>query len=798
MPNIPIQYEDVPRSVLRKELLDQAMLASRAGAPMNALAVLGIMAIHWGEQQDVLAPAWVVAMLALTALRIVALVADTRRTFDLRTRENLLITPLIGTSLGWIALPFYMLPGTGFLGQVGAVCVMSGLAAGATATLAPLKWPARFYIASTLAPGALLMLDVPGYGQVLCLLGFCFLTVMLFVHHRLHRSAVASLVQSYENRRLSAEADRSRKEVERLNDALLASQARLQQHNAELTSTVAERTRSMQLAYAVVENTGEGVMVLDRNGIAIQVNPAFSRITGYSFDEFVGQSSRLLRSDRHDKDFYDKAWEVLRRNGTWTGEVWSRHKDGSHFLERRSVNLIRDERGRLSHIVSVFNDITDSHTKDEQLRHLAFHDPLTGLGNRALLQDRLEMGIAQARRQGSRLAVLYLDLDQFKAVNDSLGHPVGDRLLQQVSERLKRCLRASDTLARIGGDEFVVLMNDVADGHDCSLLASKLTDAIARPLDLDASRIHVRTSIGIALFPDDGEDAKGLMKCADMAMYAAKAAGRNTCRFFQRALSERAEQRMQMEMALREAIEQGQFQLHYQAKVAADDTVQGYEALLRWCHPTWGNVPPDRFIPVAEDAGLIVAIGEWVVAQTCAQLARWHRAGHGWKNVAINVSAHQLENDDLGALILRETQRHGVPCSALEIEVTESVVVAQPEKTLPLLRGLREMGLTIAIDDFGTGHSSLAYLRRLPVDVLKIDRAFVQDMDGDEDAHAIVRTILGLSRTLALRTVAEGVETEQQALLLKEAGCDLLQGYLFARPEPAAAVEATWLSTRSI
>lgn len=789
---------DTDRDALHEALIDQALLASRGGTPMTAIAIIGIAVLHWVERQEILSPLWIVSMLAIAALRLAVLWLHARRGLDTRTKERLVAVPLLATTLGWVILPFLALPTAGIQEQVGVVCVMSGMAAGATVTLASLNWTARLYVVGLLLPGALLIAEEPGFGTVLAVLGVCFLGVMLYVHHKLRHSVIQGVQQVLENRRLTEEANQNRLEVERLNEALMKSQDWLQQHNAELVSTVAERTRNMQLAYAVVENTGEGVMVLDHHGIAIQVNPAFSRITGYSFDEFVGQPSRLLRSDRHDDDFYDKAWDELNQKGTWTGEVWSRRKDGSHFLERRSANLIHDEQGQLSHIVSVFNDITDSHAKDEQLRHLAFHDALTGLGNRALLQQRLEAGIARAQRQSGRLAILYLDLDQFKAVNDSLGHHIGDRLLRAVAERLKTCLRATDTLARIGGDEFVVMMNDVADGHDCSLLASRLIEALRAPLDLDASRIHVRTSIGVALYPDDGGDAQSLMKCADMAMYAAKAAGRNTCRFFQHALSERAEQRLQMEMALREAIERGEFQLHYQAKIdAADGRTRGYEALLRWQHAEWGNVPPDRFIPIAEEAGLIGVIGEWVIAQACAQLARWYRNGHGWQNVAINVSAHQLENEDLGALIRRETQRHSVPCTALEIEVTESVVVAQPEKTLPLLRGLRDMGLTIAIDDFGTGHSSLAYLRRLPVDVLKIDRAFVQDMDNDENAQAIVRTILSLSRTLALRTVAEGVETERQAELLRASGCDLLQGYLFARPEPATAVEASWRATRS-
>jgi predicted signal transduction protein with EAL and GGDEF domain len=356
-------------------------------------------------------------------------------------------------------------------------------------------------------------------------------------------------------------------------------------------------------------------------------------------------------------------------------------------------------------------------------------------------------------------------------------------------------VRAVDTLARIGGDEFVVLMNAVDQPEHCHVLADKLLAAIDEPLELEGNRLHIRTSIGMALYPQHGSDGKTLMKCADMAMYSAKAAGRNTARFFHPAMSEQAEQRMQMEIALREAIEQDQFQLHYQAKFdARSGHVVGYEALLRWRHPQWGPVPPDRFIPVAEDAGLIGAIGAMVIAKACAQLADWERQGFGWQTVAINVSVRQLEHDDLIGLISMELQRHGVPYPCLQVEVTESVLVAQPEQTLPVLRRLRELGVKVAIDDFGTGHSSLAYLYRLPVDVLKIDRTFVQHMGQDDSALAVVRTILSLSQTLHLQTVAEGVETEQQADLLRQAGCDVFQGYLFARPEPAANIEAGWVA----
>lgn len=788
-----LQYKD--STDLRTVLLDDAYRQGHGGVPMTAIATIGVVVIHWINSGSLLSPLWLGTQLGVTALRGMILIYDTRCGHQLgfELRRHLLTIPMLATTLAWAVLPYLIFPTAGPEEQLGLICVMSGLAGGAASVLAPLQWVGRLYIICMLMPGAVLVYGMPGAGPVISALGFCFMVVMLMTHAQARKVLVVAHTRLAENQRLLGNIQTHQRAAERLNDELLATQDALRRQNASLEDEVEKRTARIRLAFSVIENTTEGVMVMTTDGTVVEVNPAFTVITGYPPEEAIGGPSSVLRSNKHEASDYDQMWQLLRKHGKWEGELWSRKRDGSVFLEHRVVDAVRDEYGHIVHYVSIFNDVTESHYKDEQLRHLAFHDPLTGLGNRSLLQENLVQGIALADRHKSRLAVLFFDLDQFKAINDNLGHQVGDRLLQAVALRLKENLRTSDTLARLGGDEFVVVMNDIRDSEDCAVLAAKVLREISTPFDLDESRIHVRSSVGIAIYPDDGRDVQTLMRNADMAMYAAKSAGRDTFRFFHATLSEDAHRRMEMEAALQDAIAMNQLSLHYQPKVApTSGRVEGYEALLRWQLPPRGFISPDNFIPVAEDSGLIRSIGAWVVAEACAQIARWHQQGFGWQHVAINVSAKQLLQDDLLEIIRVETRRQAVPPDLLEIEVTESVLVSKPEQAIHVLQNLRTMGVTVAIDDFGTGHSSLAYLRRLPVDVLKIDRAFVQDSVEDAHAQAIIRMILALSKTLDLKVVAEGVETQEQADLLHAGGCDLLQGYLFAHPAPAVTLEAGW------
>lgn len=549
----------------------------------------------------------------------------------------------------------------------------------------------------------------------------------------------------------------------------------------------------LRLAASVFHNSAEGVLITDTAGIIMSVNPAFTEITGYTEAEALGKTPRLLRSDRQGPEFYRAMWTALTTDGCWQGEIWNRRKNGEAYLEWLTINRIDNKDGAPVRYVAVFHDITEMRRKDERIHHLAFHDALTGLPNRTLMLDRLQHAVVRSQREQSRVSVIFIDLDRFKSVNDGLGHDIGDLLLQQVAQRIKGRLRAMDTVARLGGDEFVVLMEDLKDAEYCASLAQQLIAAIARPMKLRQHTVEIGASLGLAFFPEDGTDALELMKRADMAMYAAKAAGRNTYRFFQQDMLERTNERLTLEMDLRRAIANGDFELHYQPKIAlATGKVLGVEALVRWRHPARGLVLPAEFIPVAEESGLIVDLGAWVLEAACRQMAAWRLRGLHIR-VAVNVSARQLDAGDLVERIAGLTVRHGIEPKDLEIELTESTVMANPENVAGLLARLRQLGVTVAVDDFGTGYSSLAYLRRLPIDVLKIDRSFVMAADRDDEDAQIAKTILALGRALRLQVVAEGIETRSQARLLLSLGCEAAQGFLYSRPLPAGDIE-NWLA----
>ncbi len=552
----------------------------------------------------------------------------------------------------------------------------------------------------------------------------------------------------------------------------------------------------LRLAASVFHSSADGVLVTDAAGKILSVNPAFTEITGYARDEALGSNPRMLRSDRHTPEFYRAMWQGLEAEGRWQGEIWNRRKGGEAYLEWLTINRIDDSDGNPVRYVAVFHDITELKTKDERIRHLAFHDALTGLPNRTLMQDRLQQALARARREGGRLALTYIDLDRFKAVNDSFGHDVGDLLLQEVARRIQGRLRASDTVARLGGDEFVVLMGDLHDAEDCAVLAQELIGEIARPMSLRGHTFAIGASMGTAFFPEDGDDALEMMKRADVAMYAAKSAGRNTYRFFQAEMLERTSQRLTLEIELRRAVANGDLELHYQPRVdLTTGRTLGVEALVRWRHPDRGLIAPAEFISVAEESGIIHDVGDWVLQEACRQSAIW-RAGGRSLCVAINVSARQLEDGALAARIAELAARHGIDPAGFEIDITESAVMANPEDAAGLFARLRGLGVTVAVDDFGTGYSSLAYLRRLPLDTLKIDRSFISDVEHIEEDAQIVRTILALGDALKLKVVAEGVETQRQAELLLSLGCQAAQGYLFAPALPVPYLER-WLDGRA-
>jgi diguanylate cyclase (GGDEF)-like protein/PAS domain S-box-containing protein len=552
----------------------------------------------------------------------------------------------------------------------------------------------------------------------------------------------------------------------------------------------------LRLAASVYTNTVEGIVVTDKDGIILSVNPAFTEITGYTAEEAIGQTPRILKSDHHDDAFYAVMWKTLRETGSWQGELWNRRKNGEAFLEWQSITKISDEQGEPMRYVAVFNDVTELRQKDERIKHQAYHDALTGLPNRQLLQDRLDHGIAVASRDRSHLALLFLDLDRFKTINDSLGHDVGDLLLQAVAGRLSNCVRRSDTLARLGGDEFVLILSDFDSTAEVAHVAEKIIHELVQPLTLAGHQVHVTTSVGIAFFPEDGRDAKTLMKNADTAMYQAKEAGRNAFRFFDTSMNSRALERLDLEASLRLAIERMEFELYFQPKVHLETgDPAGAEALIRWHHPTKGLVPPGDFIPLAEETGLIVPIGEWAFRESCRYAAIWTRQDLLKGKLAVNLSARQLQHLNLMHSIETALVATKADPDQIEVELTESVVMSNPGEAIAILGELRERGFSIAVDDFGTGYSSLSYLKRLPISCLKIDRSFVKDLPDDQDDAAIARTILDLARSLGLYTVAEGIETAEQAEYLNALGCHIAQGYYFAKPMPAEQFEA-WLKSK--
>jgi diguanylate cyclase (GGDEF)-like protein/PAS domain S-box-containing protein len=599
--------------------------------------------------------------------------------------------------------------------------------------------------------------------------------------------------------------------VTRLNRLLKQSQAALRRSYAELDMRVRERTRELEhanrelaaevevrkrterdldLTARVFENTTEGILITDEKNRIITVNDAFTRVTGYTLDEVKGRSPDILQSGKHDAAFYEAMWQTLCSDSQWRGEIWNRRKNGEIYPEWLSINAVSGADGRISNYIAVFSDITAMKRSEEQLEYVAHHDPLTGLPNRLLLHDRLAHALTGARRHGRKLAIVLLDLDMFKIINDGLGHEVGDDLLQKVGERLAHCIREEDTLARLGGDEFAVLLEEVADGDSAAIVAEHIRQALSKPFLLEQQEIFVTASMGISVFPADGDSPRTLLKNADTAMYRAKERGRNAYEFYSREFTRSAVRHLSLENGLRRALRRQEFVLYYQPQYAADSgDIVGLEALLRWWHPHKGMVSPGEFIPVAEESGLIVPIGEWVLNEALRQYRNWRQEGLEPGRVAVNISGRQMEQRNILETLAGALKETGVPPKCLELELTESIIMRRIGETVTLLHRMKAMGVQIAIDDFGTGYSSLNYLKRFPIDRLKIDQSFVRDLPDDADDSAICSAVIALARSLNLQVTAEGVETEAQMEFLREKGCDELQGYLFSQPLPARRVE---------
>jgi diguanylate cyclase (GGDEF)-like protein/PAS domain S-box-containing protein len=542
---------------------------------------------------------------------------------------------------------------------------------------------------------------------------------------------------------------------------------------------------------SALEQAADLVMITDRCGRIEYVNPAFEAVTGYRLAEVLGQNPRLLKSGKQDGDVYALMWQRILNGETFSDVVINRKKDGSLYYEAKSITPLRDAAGAVTHFVSTGKDITEQVRVQERLQYLAHHDSLTELPNRALLIDRLEQALARARWHERLVAVLFLDLDRFKNINDSLGHEVGDRLLQEVGARLRAVVRERDTIARHGGDEFVILLDDIATEADVSHIAQKLLDALLPPFQIDGQLLHVTGSIGISSYPSDGASPPSLLRNADAAMYRAKEAGKNTFRFYSQDMSARAIQRLTMENNLRLALERSQFVLHYQPQVdAVTGATVGAEALLRWQHPEFGLVEPAEFVPLLEETGLIVPVGTWVLREACAELGRWQQSGGRPLRMAVNISGRQFDDPGLPAMVRRLLSDFGLAPDSLELELTESVLMGHTATVDEVLRELGHARVRLTVDDFGTGYSSLSYLKRFPIDALKVDRSFVRDVSADENDAHLVAAIVGMGASLGMDVVAEGVETEVQREFLRRCGCRLMQGHLFARPMPGAAFQA--------
>ncbi|MBI5431002.1 MAG: EAL domain-containing protein [Nitrosomonadales bacterium] len=575
--------------------------------------------------------------------------------------------------------------------------------------------------------------------------------------------------------------------------ALLAKAIVLCRNNDERNrGLVAERN----LLAGVFESSSSGVMLTDADVNIIEVNPAFTRITGYTPEEIRGKNPQWLSSGRQDWPFYQEMWRAINDKGHWQGEIWNRRKNGEVYPEWLSISPVLDRDGTLTNYVGIFSDISERKRAEEQIHQLAYYDPLTNLPNRRMLLERMGISVESGARNGKHGAVLFLDLDNFKALNDTQGHEAGDLLLCEVAKRLNQCVRDGDTVARLGGDEFVVLLESlgaVPEGAatQAELVAEKIQFALNQPYLIKEIAHYTSPSIGIVLYKGQQHSIEDLLKNADTAMYEAKTAGRNTIRFFDPAMQVALSARIQMENDLRLAIERKQLLLHYQIQVDHRMRPIGAEVLLRWAHPAQGMIYPMQFIPMAEDTSLIVPIGLQVLQAACTQLKVWQQGATNRDiSVSVNVSARQFRQPDFVSQVSRVLIGSGCDPSGLKLELTESTVLENVEGTIAKMRELKQLGIGFSMDDFGTGYSSLQYLKRLPLDQIKIDQSFVRDLAHDANDTAIVKAIIAMADALTMDVIAEGVETEEQRDILELYGCRAFQGYLFGRPVPLHQFES--------
>ena len=558
-----------------------------------------------------------------------------------------------------------------------------------------------------------------------------------------------------------------------------------------MVKEIARRQQRLNQAAIVFENTSEGIFVTNSDPRIVSINSAFCDITGYTEDEVIGKNPSILNSGRHDADFYQNMWLSIEGDGCWSGEIQNRRKNGELYTELLSINSFKNDRDKVIQYVGVFTDISSIKETEYQLEHLAHHDPLTNLPNRLLCNTRLEHELQVAKRHDQKVAVMFIDLDMFKNINDSLGHAFGDELLKKVTARMSDHIRDEDTIARLGGDEFVLIIGSLKNKTDATHFAENVLELFLEPFDIGEHEIFIGASIGISIYPDDAHDSETLLRNADTAMYRAKSLGRNNFQFYTSDLTSDAHERLSMETYLRHALEKNEMVLHYQPQYSiATGEMIAVEALIRWQHPEFGLIYPDKFIGLAEETGLIIPIGEWILETACQQLIRWQSTGCPPLRMAINLSARQFWKTDLAETVRTILIKTGVDASRIDLELTESIIMHDTKSTIDTLNEFHDMGVELSIDDFGTGYSSLSYLKRFPINRLKIDRSFVSDIAVDKNGDDMINLIVALGHCMDLKVLAEGVETEDQLNYLREHGCDEVQGYHFSRPIPADELEA--------
>lgn len=564
--------------------------------------------------------------------------------------------------------------------------------------------------------------------------------------------------------------------------ACLAGGAAMAIENAR-SATGTATAEALQRYARVFQDTAEGITITAPDLTILDVNPAFCKVTGYTREEAIGKTPRILQSRRHDTSFYRAMWESINDLGYWRGEIWNRRKNGEIYPEFLTINTVHDDDGNLINYIAAFTDISTIRESQERLQHLAHHDALTDLPNKLLFNARIEHALHRARREDHRIAVLFVDLDRFKNVNDTLGHPVGDELLRKMARRLSESVRGDDTVARLGGDEFTIILEGIHESRDAVNVAQKIIERMAEPFDLDGHEIYMTTSIGISVFPDDGTDSTALLRNADVAMYRAKDMGRNNYQFYTQELTDQTFERLSMEKSLRQAMEDGEFELYYQPQYnLVNQRLIGAEALVRWRHRELGLINPERFIPLAEEMRLIDSIGRWILNEACSQTRSWLDQGYVPMRVAVNLSGFQVLDGSVVQTVSDCLSAHSLPGDSLELELAESLLLDVQPQVIATLDALKELGVCLVIDDFGTGCSSLGHLKDLPIDKLKIGQSLIHRVPNDPQYDAIARAVIALGRCLQIPVIAEGVENPAQEAFLRREGCDLAQGYRYGPP----------------